>query len=137
VLALAGSLSVPAGSVVTDLESSERPGEEVNPMPAPIPGPGPDDQQPGPQPGRGFADGLPAGLDYQALLDAMAASGMPGCDEADADAQFADLEAAAAEGRLLPADPAQVARGERGAYAARPGAGGVAGRGRGRGGAAG
>jgi hypothetical protein len=39
----------------------------------------------------------------------MAVSGMLDCDEADADAEFADQEAAAAEGRLLPADPAQVA----------------------------
>src|SRR5579864_3783763 len=82
-------------------------------MPAPVPGPGPDDQQPpgppGCRPGRGFADGLPAGLDYQALLEAMAASGMLDCDPDNADAEFADQDTAAAEGRLLPADPAQVA----------------------------
>src|SRR5579864_9256871 len=81
-------------------------------MPAPIPGPEPDEEQsgqPGPRPGRGFADGLPPGLDYQALLDAMAASGMLDCDEDNLDAEFADQDTAAAEGRLLPADPAQVA----------------------------
>ena len=48
--------------------------EEVNPMLAF----GPDEEeqfgQPGPR--RGFADGLPPGLDYQALLDAMAASAL-------------------------------------------------------------
>src|SRR5262245_7808048 len=49
------------------------------------------------------------GMDYQALLDAMAASGMLDCDEENLDAEFADQEAAAEEGRLLPADPAQVA----------------------------
>src|SRR5215469_1209413 len=79
-------------------------------MPAPIPAPEPNEErQPGPERQGGFADGLPAGLDYQALLDAMAASGMLDCDEDDAEAQFADQEAAAAEGRLLPADPAQLA----------------------------
>jgi hypothetical protein len=86
--------------------------EEVIPMPAPIPGPGPDDQQPGGQPGqpgRGFADGLPPGLDYQALLDAMAASGLLDCAGEDLDGEFADQDMAAAEGRLLPVDPAQVA----------------------------
>ena len=72
-------------------------------MSAPIPGP--DDQQPG----RGFADGLPPELDYQALLDAMATSGMLDCDEDDLDAEFAAWDAAAAQGRLVPADPAQVA----------------------------
>src|SRR5262249_45650070 len=81
-------------------------------MAAPIPAPGPGDQQqpgrPGP-PGRGFADGLPPGLDYQALLDAMAASGMLDGDEEDLDAEFAERDAAEAEGRLAPADPAQVA----------------------------
>jgi hypothetical protein len=109
----AAVLSVPAGSVLTDLDIPQRTGEEANPMPAPIPGPGPDDQQPPEQPGarpeRGFADGLPPALDYQALLEAMAASGMLDCDEDDADAEFADQDAAAAEGRLLPADPAQLA----------------------------
>ena len=47
-------------------------------MPAPIPAPGPDEEQsvqPGPRPERGFADGLPAGLDYQALLDAIGGLG--------------------------------------------------------------
>ena len=74
-----------------------------------MPASGPDEEQPPCSRRRGFADGLPPGLDYQALLEAMAASGMLGCDEEDLDAQFADQEAAAAEGRLLPADPAQVA----------------------------
>src|SRR5215470_18922054 len=75
-----------------------------------MPGPGPDEEQPpGARRPGGFADGLPPGLDYQALLDAMAASGMLDCDETNLDAEFADQDAAAAEGRLLPADPAQVA----------------------------
>ena len=75
-----------------------------------MPAPGPDEEdQPGAQAGRGFADGLPPGLDYQALLDAMAASGMLDCDEDDLDAEFAAWDAAAAQGRLVPADPAQVA----------------------------
>src|SRR5215469_14647532 len=94
-------LSVSAGSVSTDPELARTSREEVSPMPAPIPGPGPGDRQTpgqaGPQPGRGFAGGLPAGLDYQALLDAMTASGMLGCDEGEVDAEFADQDAAAAE----------------------------------------
>ena len=51
-------------------------------MPAPIPAPEPHEaRQPGPERQGGFADGLPPGLDYQALLEAMAASGMLDCDE--------------------------------------------------------
>jgi hypothetical protein len=103
-------------------------------MPAPIPAPEPDEErQPGPEQRGGFADGLPAGLDYQALLDAMAASGMLDCDPDNIDAEFADQDTAAAAARRR----GPGGRGERGAHAARPGAGGVAGRGRGRGGAAG
>src|SRR5262249_59508901 len=92
-------------------------------MAAPIPAPGPGDQQqpgrPGP-PGRGFADGLPPGLDYQALLDAMAASGMLDCDEEDLDAEFAERDAAEAGGRLAPADPAPGAGGGVGRMPAGP-----------------
>src|SRR5215831_1153731 len=98
-------------------------------MPVPIPEPGPDEEQPpggprwawvdggadtgpvpgcerpGPQPGSRDADGL----DYAALLDALAASGALGSDADDQDAEFAEWQAAEAEGRLEPADPAQLA----------------------------
>ncbi|HEV2244748.1 MAG TPA: hypothetical protein VGR98_27175, partial [Streptosporangiaceae bacterium] len=108
-------------------------------MPAPMPEPGPDEEQPpggaqwwggqgwawvegsadtgpmpecprpGPQPEPVSADGLPPGLDYAALVEGLAASGALGSDAEDQDAEFADWEAAEAEGRLEPADPAAVA----------------------------
>jgi Domain of unknown function (DUF222) len=108
-------------------------------MPAPIPEPGPDEDRPpggaqwwggqgwawvegsadtgpmpecprpGPQPEPVSADGLPPGLDYAALVEGLAASGALGSDAEDQDAEFADWEAAEAEGRLKPADPAAVA----------------------------
>jgi Domain of unknown function (DUF222) len=54
-------------------------------------------------------DGLPAGLDYAALVEALAVSGALGSDCEDQDAEFAEWLAAEAEGRLEPADPARVA----------------------------
>jgi hypothetical protein len=69
-------------------------------------GPVPECGRPGPQPGSRGADGL----DYAALLDALAASGALGGEDAgDQDAEFAEWQAAEAEGRLGPADPAAVA----------------------------
>jgi hypothetical protein len=59
----------------------------------------------GPQPGSRGADGL----DYAALVEALAASGALGSDTDDQDAEFEDWRAAEAEGRMWPADPAQVA----------------------------
>jgi len=72
-------------------------------------GPVPLCDRPGPQPWPAGADGLPAGLDYAALLEGLAASGALGCDAGDQDAEFAEWQAAEAEGRLKPADPAAVA----------------------------
>jgi hypothetical protein len=116
-------LSVPLDNVVTRSSSSRtaRAGE-VNPLPDPIPepGPGPDEARPvddspglgdppgmtpGPQPGSWGADGL----DYQALVDGLAASGALGSNEDDQDAEFAEWLAAESEGRLEPADPARIA----------------------------
>jgi len=54
-------------------------------------------------------DGLPAGLDYAALLDALAACDALDTDPEDQDSKVADREAAEAEGRLTSADPARVA----------------------------
>jgi hypothetical protein len=72
-------------------------------------GPVPLCDRPGPQPWPAGADGLPAGLDYAALVEGLAASGALGSDARDQDAEFAEWQAAEAEGRLEPADPAQVA----------------------------
>jgi hypothetical protein len=72
-------------------------------------GPVPECDRPGPQPWPPGADGLPAGLDYAALVEGLAASGALGSDADDQDAEFAEWQAAEAEGRLQPADPAQVA----------------------------
>ena len=62
----------------------------------------------------GFAPGAggtawPDGLDYQALLDGLAASGFLGGRMEDQDAVLAEEIAAAEEGRMLPADSAWVA----------------------------
>ena len=65
--------------------------------------------RPGPQPDLPGEDGLPAGLDYAALVDGLAASGALGGDGDDQEAEFAEWQAAEAEGRLQPADPAAVA----------------------------
>jgi hypothetical protein len=72
-------------------------------------GPVPAFDRPGPQPAGPDEDGLPAGLDYAALLDALAASGALDTDPGDQDSEVADREAAEAEGRVQDADPAQVA----------------------------
>jgi len=72
-------------------------------------GPVPLCERPGPQPWPADGDGLPAGLDYAALVEGLAASGALGSDADDQEAEFAEWQAAEAEGRLAPADPAQVA----------------------------
>jgi len=72
-------------------------------------GPVPGCERPGPQPEPPGTGGLPAGLDYAALVEGLAASGALGSDADDQDAEFAEWQAAEAEGRLQPADPAQVA----------------------------
>jgi hypothetical protein len=72
-------------------------------------GPVPLCERPGPQPDPPTRDGLPAGLDYAALVEGLAASGALGSDADDQDAEFAEWQAAEAEGRLAPADPAQIA----------------------------
>jgi hypothetical protein len=72
-------------------------------------GPVPACERPGPQPAGPSEDGLPAGLDYAALLDALAASGVLDTDPEDQDSEVADREAAEAEGRVTSADPARVA----------------------------
>ncbi len=89
-------------------------------MPRQVPGPGPDDEQARAcagaafPPGDGFGPGSgrtvwPDGLDYQALLDGLAASGFLGGRPEDQDAVLAEEIAAAQEGRLEPGDPAQYA----------------------------
>src|SRR5262249_62151746 len=70
---------------------------------------GPGCPVPGPKPLPPGEDGLPAGLDYAALVEGLAAAGALGGDAGDQDAEFAEWQAAEAEGRLRPADPAQVA----------------------------
>src|SRR5260221_5357464 len=72
-------------------------------------GPVPRCERRGPQPGNPSADGLPAGLDYAALVAALAASGALDTDPGDQDGELADWLAAEAEGRLEPCDPAAVA----------------------------
>src|ERR1700730_17041274 len=72
-------------------------------------GPVPGCERPGPQPAIPGQDGLPAGLDYGALLDALAASGVLDTDPGDQDSEIAGREAAEAAGRVRDADPAQVA----------------------------
>jgi Domain of unknown function (DUF222) len=65
--------------------------------------------QPPPDPGSLTAAGLPQGLDYQALLEAMAVSGALNGDPEIQDAELADHEAATEDGRMSPCDPARVA----------------------------
>src|SRR5260221_6461847 len=72
-------------------------------------GPVPEYQRPGIQPEVAAGGGLPAGLDYQALLDALAAAGVVNNNPEDQDAEFDEWLAAGQEGRLEPADPARVA----------------------------
>src|SRR5580692_3905374 len=87
-------------------------------MPRQVPGPGPDDERAPASPAFAPADGFglgagrtvwPDGLDYQALLDGLAASGFLGGRMEDQDAILAEELAAAEEGRLEPADPAWAA----------------------------
>ncbi|HEX3921430.1 MAG TPA: hypothetical protein VHY31_04015, partial [Streptosporangiaceae bacterium] len=89
-------------------------------MPRPVPGPGPDDEQAPASDDAAFppAYGLgsdagrtvwPDGLDYQALLDGLAASGFLGGRPEDQGAILAEEIAAAEEGRLEPGDPVQYA----------------------------
>src|SRR5262249_6090819 len=67
------------------------------------PGRGPEGRRPGPQPLPPGEDGLRAGLDYAALVEGLAAAGALGGDAGDQDAEFAEWQAAEAEGRLRPA----------------------------------
>ena len=88
-------------------------------MPFPIPEPGPDERPqlafmlegdlPDPEPGSLAAAGLPAGLDYQALLEGLAASGALDGNEEEQDAELADRLEAARNGRMGPCDPAAIA----------------------------
>ena len=107
-------------------------------MPAPMPDPGSDGELPpggaagpvggAPEPGSLAAAGLPPGLDYQALLEALAASGALDTDPDDQEAVIAEREAAEAEGRMLACDPAVGGGGGGGVHGPGPGAGRVAGR---------
>jgi hypothetical protein len=72
-------------------------------------GPVPGRDRPGPQPEPPTGDGLPAGLDYAALVAALGASGALGSDADDQDGELAEWRAAEEEGRLEPADLAAVA----------------------------
>ncbi len=90
------------------------------PAPMPDPGSGSDGELPpggaagpeaGPEPGSLSAAGLPEGLDYQALLEALAASGALDTDPDNQEAEIAEREAAEAEGRMLACDPAVIAAG--------------------------
>ncbi len=88
-------------------------------MSFPIPDPGPDEppppafmlegELPDPEPGSLAAAGLPAALDYQALLEGLAASGALDGNEEEQDAELADRMEAARDGRLGRCDPAAVA----------------------------
>ena len=89
-------------------------------MPVPMPDPGSDGELPPggaagpeaePEPGSLAAAGLPPGLDYQALLEALAASGALDTDPDNQEAVIAEREAAEAEGRMLACDPAVIAAG--------------------------
>ena len=72
-------------------------------MPDPKPGPGQDDEQTAVS-----ASGQP-GLDWQALLEALAAGGLLGGDPGDQDAVAAEERAAVAEGRMTsPLSPGQA-----------------------------
>jgi Domain of unknown function (DUF222) len=74
---------------------------EGNPGTGTAPGSG----RPGPQPGSCGPDGL----DYGALVEALGAAGALGGEGDDQDVEFAEWQAAEAEGRLLEADPVQLA----------------------------
>src|SRR5580692_7576847 len=61
-------------------------------------------------PGGTRAAGVPAGLDWQAMLDALAASGLLDGDPENQDAELADELAAEKDGRMGPSlDPARLA----------------------------
>jgi hypothetical protein len=61
-------------------------------------------------PGGAAAAGVPAGLDWQAMLDALAASGLLDGDPENQDAELADELAAEKDGRMGPSlDPARLA----------------------------
>jgi hypothetical protein len=72
-------------------------------------GPLPSCDRPGPQPEPPTADGLPAGLDYAALVQALAESGALGSDAEDQDGELAESRAADQEGPLERADMGAVA----------------------------
>jgi len=72
-------------------------------------GPVPRCERPGPQSESPDSDGVPAGLDYAALLEALAASGVLDTDPEDQDGELAEREAAEADGRMRPGDPAAAA----------------------------
>jgi Domain of unknown function (DUF222) len=86
-----------------------RRGSDPNPEGSADTGPAPPCYPQGPQPEPPTADGLPAGLDYAALVAGLAASGALSADPDDQDAEFAEWQAAEEEGRLGRADPAVVA----------------------------
>jgi hypothetical protein len=75
-------------------------------MPRQVPGPGPDDEQAASSAG---GTAWPDGQDYQALLDALAASGFLDGNPDDQDAVMAEEIDAVEQGRMLPADPVWVA----------------------------
>jgi hypothetical protein len=120
-------LSVAADTVVMD-QADRQAVEEVTAVPTPTPEFRPDDKQPSvgaPGPGgeraaRGwiwdFAElpdnepgSLAAGLDYQALREALPARGMLDGSDEDRDAELDERIAAVEEGRLEPGDLARIA----------------------------
>src|SRR5260221_3482401 len=74
-------------------------------------GPVPEYQRPGIQPEVAAWGGLPAGLDYPALLDALAAAGVGNNNPEDQDAEFDEWLGAGPEGRAVAAGPAAGAAG--------------------------
>jgi hypothetical protein len=72
-------------------------------------GPVPEVDRPGIQLDGLAGSGLPAGLDFQALLDGLAAAELVNTNPEDQDAEFDEWLAADREGRLESADPAQIA----------------------------
>jgi hypothetical protein len=76
-------------------------------MPRQAPGPGPDDDEQAASPAGRTA--WPDGQDYQALLDALAASGFLDGNPEEQDAAMAEEIDAEEQGRMLPADPVWVA----------------------------
>jgi Domain of unknown function (DUF222) len=72
-------------------------------------GPVPEVDRPGVQPDGLTGGGLPTVLDYQALLDGLAAAELVNTNPEDQDAEFDEWLAADREGRLEPTDSAQIA----------------------------